>query len=77
MKKCRVRIWGNPLICPVCQQDIFCFKKIQTADQGRPAEQEMKYLFECAHCGYGILFGGDRVKENEALMSAQSAQDGI
>ncbi len=66
MKKVRVKIWGSPLRCPVCQQDIFHFRKVTVSDRAQPGSQELGYLFECERCGYGSLFSGSHVTEYEA-----------
>jgi len=73
MKKCRVKIWGNPLQCPVCQQDIFYFRKVEIADQNKPDVRELGYLFECVHCGYGALFSGDNVAKSEAELTSPNS----
>lgn len=65
MKKYRVKIWGNPLLCTVCQQDIFNFKKVEIVDHDRPSNHEISYLFECENCGYEMLFGGYKVAARE------------
>ena len=65
MKKYRVKIWGKPLLCPVCQQDIFFFKKVEIVDHDRVGDHEISYLFECEYCGYEMLFGGDKVAARE------------
>jgi len=62
-----VKIWGSPLRCPVCQQDVFHFRKVAITDQEKPGGQELGYLFECARCGYSSLFSGGNVAENETL----------
>ena len=74
MKKCRVKIWGSPLTCPVCEQDIFYFRKVAITDQDEPDSQKLGYLFECARCGYGSLFSGDRVATYEAALSSPPVQ---
>ena len=74
MKKCRVKIWGNPLKCPVCEQDIFYFRKVEIADQSKPGGHEICYLFECERCGHGTMFGGDNVAKYEAALLSQPVQ---
>ncbi|WP_313293598.1 hypothetical protein [Faecalispora jeddahensis] len=57
MKKYKVKIWDDNLICPICNNKLFYFKKIKIEDYDQPYEHEIRYLFECDKCGHGMMIG--------------------
>lgn len=69
MKIYKVFIWGNPLVCPICNQRLFSVKKIKITDHDTPISHVARYLFECEKCGYGMLFGAVTRWEPEEEMN--------
>ena len=57
MKIYKVKIWDKALVCPICGQNLFYFKKVRIVDYDKPIEHEIRYLFECEKCGYVMMFG--------------------
>ncbi len=57
LKKYNIKIWDRELVCPICHHKVFYIKAIKIIDVDNYIENEIRYLFECEECGYGMLFG--------------------